>query len=91
MPKNLRTFKKDINYLTDQVISDCFTFMYVNPDKKEAEVMEVINKAIDLRDEVFDRLNKIREKPAKPHIRALEEDFLKRLDALFEKISELAK
>ncbi|HNR27557.1 MAG TPA: hypothetical protein PKY83_03060 [Bacteroidales bacterium] len=91
MPENLRTLKKDFDYLIDEVISDCCTFVYVNPDKKEAEAMDVINEAIALRDEMFERLNKIREKPAKPHIKALKEEFLTRIDALFEKISELAK
>ena len=91
MPENLRTLKKDFDYLIGEVISDCCTFIYVNPDKKEAEAVEVINQAIALRDEMFDRLNKIHEKPAKPHIKALKEDFLNRIDALFEKISELAK
>ncbi|HHV03767.1 MAG: hypothetical protein WCQ69_04035 [Bacteroidales bacterium] len=91
MPRNLRTFKKDIDYLIDEVISDCCTFIYINPDKKEAKAMEVLNEAIALRNEMFDRLNKIHEKPARPHFKTLKEEFLKRVDALFEKISELAK
>ena len=91
MPENLRTLKKDFDYLIDEVISDCCTFIYVNPGKKEAQAIEIINQAIDLRDEMFDRLNKIRQKPAKSHIKALKEDFLNRIDVLFEKISDLAK
>ncbi|MFA6339271.1 MAG: hypothetical protein WCY73_03515 [Bacteroidales bacterium] len=91
MPENLRTFKKDVDYLIDEVISDCCTFIYINPDKKEAEAMEVINEAIALRDDMFERLNKIHEKPARPHFKVLKEEFLKKIDVLFEKISELAK
>ena len=91
MPENLRTFKKDIDYLIDEVISDCCTFIYINPDKKEAEAMEVINEAIALRDDMLERLNKIHEKPARPHFKVLKEEFLKKIDVLFEKISELAK
>lgn len=91
MPENLRTFKKDIDYLIDEVISDCCTFIYINPDKKEEEAMEVINRAIALRDEMFERLNKIHQKPARPHFKALKEEFLNNVDDLFEKISELAK
>ena len=91
MPENLRTFKKDFDYLIDEVISDCCTFIYINPDKKEAEAMEVINEAIALRDDMFERLNKIHEKPARPHFKVLKEECLKIIDVLFEKISELAK
>ena len=53
--------------------------------------MEVINEAIALRDDMFERLNKIHEKPARPHFKVLKEEFLKKIDVLFEKISELAK
>lgn len=53
--------------------------------------MEVINRAIALRDEMFERLNKIHQKPARPHFKALKEEFLNKVDDLFEKISELAK
>ena len=74
MPENLRTLKKDFDYLIDEVISDCCTFIYVNPDKKEAEAGEGIDQGVGLRDEKNDRLSKIHEKPAKPHINAHKED-----------------
>ena len=40
---------------------------------------------------IYSLLNKIHEKPARPHFKALKEEFLKRVDDLFETISELAK
>ena len=40
---------------------------------------------------MFERLNKIHQKPARPHFKALKEEFLNNVDDLFEKISELAK
>ena len=59
MPNNLRTLKKDVDYLVDEVISDCCTFIYINPDKNEDEVIAVINQAVELRDRMFDRINNI--------------------------------
>lgn len=91
MPNNLRTLKKDIDFLVDEVISDCCTFIYLNPDKKEEEVMAIINEASDLRDTMFSRLNNVQDNPVKPYFKALKEDLINELDALFLKISELAK
>ncbi|HPS25585.1 MAG: hypothetical protein WC110_09640 [Bacteroidales bacterium] len=91
MPNNLRTLKKDVDYLVDEVISDCCTFIYINPDKNEDEVIAVINQAVELRDRMFDRINNIQDNPVKPYFKAIKEDLIKEVDALFQKISELAK
>lgn len=91
MANNLRTLKKDIDFLIDEVISDCCTFMYMNPDKKEDEAIAVINEAIDLRDTMMNRVNNVQDNPVKPYFQQIKQDLIKEVDALFQKISELAK
>ena len=91
MAENLRTIKKDINFLTEELLFDFCMFMELNPGKNQAEAMELINQAISLRDELLSRVNSIREKPAKPHFKQLRAEMVEKANGLFEKISELAK
>ncbi len=91
MPENLRTIKKDINYLIDELLFDCCMFMELNPGKNQEQAMEIINQAISLKDELINRVNAIREQPVKPQFRALRKDMVDTINGLFEKVSELAK
>ncbi|MFY9115895.1 MAG: hypothetical protein WBK97_00780 [Bacteroidales bacterium] len=91
MSENLRTIKKDINYLIDELLFDCCMFMEMNPGKNQEEAMEIINQAISLREELINRVNAIREQPVKPQFKTLRQDMVDTVNGLFEKISELAK
>ena len=52
----LRNLKKDIDYLISEVLNDCYTLAYLFPDKQEA-AREIINSAVDFRNEMFERVN----------------------------------
>ncbi|NLA15749.1 MAG: hypothetical protein GX877_04335 [Bacteroidales bacterium] len=91
MPENLRTIKKDIRFLIDELLFDCCMFIDLNPDKNQKEAMELINQIVSLQDELISKVNAIREKPAKPHFKALRVEMVEKVNGLFEKISELAK
>lgn len=91
MSENLRTIKKDINYLIDELLFDCCMFMEMNPGKNREEAMGIINQAISLREELINRVNAIRQQPVKPQFKTLRQDMVDTVNGLFEKISELAK
>lgn len=94
---NLRNLKKDIDYLSMEVISDCWAFMYLFPDKKQEECNKIINDTIDLRNEMFhqvnhpvkDESNKCR--PYRKYYTGLNKTLFEKIDALFVRISELNK
>ena len=88
---SLRTIKKDIDFLVAEVISDCWVFVYLNPNKKTEEALAVINEAVDLRNELYDRVNNPDKENIKKHYVAINADLLKGVDSLFLKISDLAK
>ncbi len=87
----LRGIKKDINYLTGEVVSDCFTFMYLYPEKKQEDALKIINNTVDLRNNLIDRVNTKPEGKTKPHYNAIFQDLLKGVDEQFKLISELTK
>jgi hypothetical protein len=55
--KNLREIKKDINYLASEVVSDCLTYLAINDNKNQEEVSNIIDAALDLRDEMVCKIN----------------------------------
>ncbi|MEN6618231.1 MAG: hypothetical protein ABFC28_01845 [Rikenellaceae bacterium] len=88
---NLRVVKKDIDFLLGQVISDCWTFIYINPNKKSEAAIEIMNDAIELRNNLYTRVNHPDSKNLKDSYRAVNQDLLKGVDTLFVRISALTK
>ncbi|OFY39269.1 MAG: hypothetical protein A2X18_04425 [Bacteroidetes bacterium GWF2_40_14] len=88
---NLRVVKKDIDFLLAQVISDCWTFIYINPTKQSEAAIEIMNDAIELRNSLYTRVNHPDRKSLKDSYKAVNIDLLKGVDALFVRISELTK
>ena len=88
---NLRIVKKDIDFLLTEVISDCGTFMYINPNKKSEEAIQIINDAIELRNELYSKANHPDKNNIKASYKSVSQDLLKGVDTLFIRISGLTK
>jgi len=91
---SVKRLKKDIDYLVEEVVTDCYLSIYFHSDKKE-EIVGVMNKAVELRNDLFARVNN----PAEPHNPSLvathyaqvRRDMFTGIDALFTQLSELNK
>jgi len=44
-----RNLKKDIDYLVGEVISNSYSCLYFNPDRKKDEVIKIVEDAVELR------------------------------------------
>ncbi len=91
---NLRVIKKDIKFLIVDFIEDCLLVAMLHPDKDIEGVEKLIDKACDLTDELFYRVNhpdKSSKKATKAHYKAVGHDLIKGLDSLCEELSALAK
>jgi len=88
---NLRRIKKDIDFLVEEVISDCCTFMYLYPNKKKEEAVQIIVDAVALRNKLFAEVNNPQENPKKAYYKAINQELLTGVDTLFQKISDLTK
>ncbi|MDR2358208.1 MAG: hypothetical protein LBD87_00210 [Prevotellaceae bacterium] len=87
---NIRRIKRDIDYLTNEVLSDCYLFMYLFPEKQHEAAVAIIQDAAILRKNLKERTRKVEGK-TKAHFRIIFEDLLKGVDDLFRRIGELAK
>ena len=88
---SIRVIKKDVDFLVSEVISDCWMFVYLNPGKKYAEAVEIISEAVDLRNSIYEKINRPDKTNVKKYFKSVNEELLKSVDALFLKISALAQ
>ena len=88
---NLRTFKKDVIFLINEVISDCWVFMYLNRNDKTDEAKKIVADAVELGDNLFEQINHYPKDDAKKHFKALNQKLLEGVDALFVRLSGLTK
>lgn len=91
---NLRKLKKEIDYRLEEIVFDCDMAICFQPSK-EKEVFELMQKAVELRNELFAKANN----PTEPHNRslvrkyyaALRVEMVAEFEKLFEALSEINK
>lgn len=90
---SIKEFKKDINFLTSEVITRCYIHMeYFCGDDKDA-VYVIMQEAVDAHNEYLNRLNaKLTGKSKseiKKHFNSIYEDLLKSTYAFLESLDKL--
>ena len=92
---SIRNVKKDIDYLVSEVVSDCYTYMYLHGDKNKDKIFEIIENAVNKRNDFFQRVNNPGKdsdrKQKREHFRAIYSDLFSTADESFSKLSELTK
>ncbi len=92
---NKRDLKKDLNWLTHEIISDCLIYLEINPDKEEKPVAQIIDKVIRHRTDAFKKINEnissLSKKEIKNKYNEIVSDFFNQADSCFEDLSKLSK
>lgn len=88
---NLRVVKKDIEYFVGEFIDDCTLFAALNPSKNAEELAKIVDEAVDLYNDLKDKVNHPAEgvKPS-VHFAAVRKEMFEKLDELCEKLSAVA-
>jgi hypothetical protein len=91
----IRKLKKKIDSEIFEVISDCFTWSEVHPEKKPGGVSEILADAVALRNDLIHRVNHTVDatdsKAVKSHYQQIQKDLLSGTDSLFKRLSSLSK
>ncbi len=58
---SIRKLKKDINYLSYELLTEAFTFRHFHAELKEEKFDDVIKKIIALRNDMISRINNTEE------------------------------
>lgn len=87
----LRTIKKEISYLTGEIISNCYLALAFQGEEAAQPLANVIEKAVAMYNELTLRANHPAEKHnvklVRKHYAALRAEMLDTTDALFSEIS----
>lgn len=86
---NLRDFKKDVEYFVGDFVEDCALFITINPNKATKEVEGVIEEAVDLYNDMKNKANSKVEGRKSLYFNALRKEMLEKVDALYEKLSNI--
>lgn len=89
-----RRLKKDIDYLSFEVISDCYNYSYLHPGK-DNKVMEIVKDTIVNRNQLIARVNhpdgKSNPKIVKAYYKAVFNDLITKTDESFSRLSNVIK
>lgn len=88
---NLRDIKKDIDYVLSAFLEDCAVVATINSKTPENEVEKLYEEAIDLYNELRDKVNAKFEGSAKAFYSDLRKDILTRTNDLYIKLSDTVK
>lgn len=91
---SVRSIKRDIDYLIQEVISDSYLTIYFHPEKKN-DVVKIMENTVTLRNNLVHRASHVAEKNnrrlVKKHYRQLRLDMIAGIDSLFNQISDICK
>ncbi|MQY80517.1 MAG: hypothetical protein GH151_15250 [Bacteroidetes bacterium] len=91
---SIRNFKKEVNQLTNEVISDCFIYLDLHPGENRNEVGKIISDTVKIRNEIIEKLNHPKDKEnsklLKKHYKKLAEKLYKEVHLSFERLSEIS-
>jgi len=88
---NLRNIKKDIDYVLSAFIEDCTIVAAVNTKASTETIEKLYEEAVELYNELRDKVNVKADCPKKAYYNALRKEILEKTDALYERLSAAVK
>ncbi|MDR2563527.1 MAG: hypothetical protein LBC98_06240 [Prevotellaceae bacterium] len=90
----IKSLKKDIDFLMNELITDCQLFIITRPEQNSPEAEKIINQAVELWNQLYERTNnpdgKHDRKLVRQHYKSIEKDLLVQTHEMFAQISALA-
>lgn len=88
---NLRDIKKDIDYVLSAFIEDCTVVATVNSKASYDEIEKLYEEAVNLYNELRDKVNAKTDATPKAYFQALRKEVFERTDALYSNLSAAVK
>jgi predicted HAD superfamily phosphohydrolase len=90
-----RELKKDLNWLTHEVIADCLIYLDIKTPEDERPIADIISKMVVKREEIISKINKSTSKMERKEVRKIYGEIVKNIletsHSCFEDLSELSK
>ncbi|MBN2668541.1 MAG: hypothetical protein JXR60_04860 [Bacteroidales bacterium] len=87
-----RNVKKDIEYVTYTIVHDCMLHLEYGHDERHDEVLGLISRSLQKRNELFDKVNQQTKAPrsaTRAYYREIYKELTENADQAFEKLSKL--
>ena len=84
-----RDLKKDINYVLGDIIEAVYVWELSNPEKDTKKSEAIIDEAIDVFDELIEKVNDRSVENKKAHFKGINQELEKKGRALIEKVNKL--
>ena len=90
---SIRKSKKEVEFFTSEVISNCYLALYFQPEAKRDQFIDIITKAAELHNKTIDRINNPQQSEGslRKYYRELGREFVDKIDGLFNSISDICK
>lgn len=91
---NVRSLKKDVNYITSELIIECLTFDYLFPDKNKEELTNIITDVVTFRNNTIEAINKAprtSSEPVKNHFKNIRLKMNSEIDQIIDRLKGLSK
>ena len=90
---SIRNLKKEINYLTYELLNECFTYKKQNPGIDQKKADDIIKDIIKKRNELIHRIHhpseKQDKKSIKDHYRKIINDYHDNFNSILSKLNDL--
>ncbi len=89
---NIRSFKKDIQFVVSELVIECLTYEILFPGKNEAEITGILSDLVSLQDALFEGINRAKTDKGLPIGKAmknLRREFHLQTSAIIDKIGTL--
>ncbi len=89
-----RNLKKTIDYSVYEVINDCYTYLYLYPEKNPEKVIEIVDKAIRTKTVLIQKTNskvKRNTKESKSLYKSINSELYNIVTESFNKLSDIIK
>ena len=84
-----RDLKKDINYVLGDIIEAVYVWELSNPEKDTKNSEAIIDEAIDVFDELIEKVNDRSVENKKAHFKGINQELEKKGRALIDKVNKL--
>lgn len=88
---SLRGIKKDIEYVLSAFVDDCYFLATCNPSLSDDKLSDLLDEAIELFNNLKDKVNVKPEGGKKAYYNGLRKELLEKTDALYNKLSDIVK
>ena len=92
---SVKGLKKEIDYLSTQIIADCIDFLNKFEDTNNTTILSIIDEAVSLNNTMLDRIShpvkSDNPKLVKDHYRKIRTEFIKELDRSYGKLEAMIK